>query len=130
MKEQVKKHIKVGDKIKVISGSNKGVIGNVLSILEKNSIVTIEGISSRIKYLKTNQNEEAKKVELALGIHISNVMLWDKEKNKSGRIGYKIVDGKKVRYFKQNNINMKTIFCFNSKITFKVRHIKYQNLKQ
>ena len=102
MKEQVKKHIKVGDKIKVISGSNKGVIGNVLSILEKNSIVTIEGISPRIKYLKTNQNEEAKKVELAIGIHISNVMLWDKENNKSGRIGYKIVDGKKVRYFKKS----------------------------
>jgi ribosomal protein L24 len=29
-------------------------------------------------------------------------MLWDKENNKSGRIGYKIVDGKKVRYFKKS----------------------------
>jgi len=102
MKELIKKHIKVGDKIKVISGSNKGVIGNVLSVFQKSSTVTIEGISPRIKYLKKNQTEEAQKVELPIGIHISNIMLWDKEKNKSGRIGYKIVDGKKVRYFKKS----------------------------
>lgn len=102
MKEKIKKHIKVGDKIKVISGSNKGIIGNVISILEKNSIVNVEGIPPRIKYLKANQNEEPKKAELPIGIHISNIMLWDKERNKSGRIGYKLVNGKKVRYFKKS----------------------------
>jgi ribosomal protein L24 len=30
-------------------------------------------------------------------------MLWDTEKNESSRIGYKIVNGKKQRYFKKSN---------------------------
>jgi ribosomal protein L24 len=29
-------------------------------------------------------------------------MLWDKDANRSGRVGYKIVNGKKVRYFKKS----------------------------
>lgn len=36
-------------------------------------------------------------------IHISNVMLFNSETGKGGRIGFKIEDGKKYRYFKSTN---------------------------
>ena len=99
---KVKTHIKIGDKIKVIAGNNKGFIGKISSIDTKNSTVTIEGIIPRIKYVKDKQNGETKKLELQLSIHSSNIMLWDNLANKANRIGYKIVDGKKVRYFKKS----------------------------
>jgi large subunit ribosomal protein L24 len=102
MKTIFKTHVKIGDKVKVISGSNKGVIGNIASLLKKDSLVTIEGILPRIKYIKSSQTQESKKVELPITIHLSNVMLWDTAINKSSRIGYKMIEGKKVRYFKKS----------------------------
>jgi len=102
MKKKLKSHVKIGDKIKIITGINKGFIGKITSLSHKNSHVTIDGIVPRIKYLKDRQGGEAKKVELQIAIHISNVMIWDKEANRSSKIGYKIVNGKKVRYFKKS----------------------------
>jgi len=96
------KQIKVGDKIKIIAGNEKGFIGTIKSILFKKSIVFIEELLPRIKYTKNAQNGESKKVELAIPIHISNVMLWDKEANIVSRIGYKTVNNEKKRYFKKS----------------------------
>lgn len=96
------KNIKIGDRIQVITGNQKGNIGNVSSINKKKEVVTIDTITPRIKYAKSRQGEETKQVELQIPIHISNVMLWDDKQNRSDKIGYKIVDGKKTRYFKKS----------------------------
>lgn len=102
MTNSKKKHVKIGDKIQVISGSQKGIIGTITLIQTKKSVVYIDTISPRLKTVKNNKEGQAKRVELQIPIHISNVMLWDKEENKSSRIGYKIVDLKKRRYFKKS----------------------------
>ena len=102
MKKNLKSHVRIGDKIKIIVGTNKGLIGKITSLSHKNSTVTIDSILPRIKFIKNKQGEESKKTELQLAIHISNVMLWDKENNMTSKIGYKMVDGKKVRYFKKS----------------------------
>lgn len=114
----MKSHIRKGDLVKVISGGQKGFLGKILTVLNKKSSVIVEGIQPRIKYLKnkqkTQQQEEAKKIELPILIHISNVMLWDSEKNQISRIGYKKIDSNtlssvnskpflsKKRYFKKS----------------------------
>jgi len=41
-------------------------------------------------------------VELATWIHLSNVMLWDKETTQASRIGYKTIEGQKKRYFRKS----------------------------
>jgi len=102
MTKNIISHIKLGDTIKVISGSNKGFIGKISSVLLKKSVVFIEGILPRIKYSKTKQTGEAKKISLPIPIHISNVMLWDKDSKLASKIGYKIVEKKKYRYFKKS----------------------------
>ena len=94
--------MKVGDKVKVISGSQKGILGSILTISKQKSLVTIEGVSGRIKVKKLPQSKEAKKIELPTFIHVSNIMLWDKESAKVSRIGYRFLDGLKVRYFKKS----------------------------
>jgi large subunit ribosomal protein L24 len=102
MKKNINCHIKVGDKVQIITGSNKGTIGTINSILFKKSILFIEEILPRIKYIKNTQGEESKKIEIKKPIHISNVMLWDSESNSASKIGYKIIDNKKCRYFKKS----------------------------
>lgn len=98
-----KNHVKKGDQVKIISGEQKGFLGIISAVNKKTSSVNIEGILPRIKYVKNRQQGgESQKVDLPIFIHISNVMLWDKQNNQSSRIGYKINEGKKVRYFKKS----------------------------
>ena len=102
MKKVDSSHVKIGDKVKIISGNQKGIIGTINSILLKKSIVYIEGVIPRFKTKKAPKEGEAQKIELQIPIHISNVMLWDKDANLSSRIGYKFVENKKKRYFKKS----------------------------
>jgi large subunit ribosomal protein L24 len=73
---QVKKslHVKVGDKIKVIAGQEKGKIGLVKSLNTKTSKVIIEGINIKIKHLKPKRAGESGQIQkLEFPIHSSNV---------------------------------------------------------
>jgi large subunit ribosomal protein L24 len=98
-----KNHVKKGDQVKVISGEQKGFLGIISAVNKKTSQISLEGIAPRIKYAKNRQQgSEAQKVELPIFIHISNVMLWDTQSNQMSRIGYKIQEGKKIRYFKKS----------------------------
>jgi len=102
MKLNKKLHVKVGDKVKVIAGNQKGLIGVITSVLPKKSAVTIDGIEPRVKFAKNPQGGEARKMELQIPINISNVMLWDTQENTASRIGYKTTEDKKQRYFKKS----------------------------
>jgi len=97
-----KTHVKIGDKVKVITGDQKGSLGTILSILKKKSIVTMDGILPRIRYKTNPQDGQFKTIETPIFIHVSNLMLWDKKTNQQSRIGYKIIEGEKKRYFKKS----------------------------
>jgi large subunit ribosomal protein L24 len=110
--KNIKSHIKIGDRVKVISGDHKGVLGTISSVVKKKSLVTIEGITPRVKYLAKQNGDDANSIkskEIQYFIHVSNIMLWDKSINNSSRIGYKFVSNinetqqlKKFRYFKKS----------------------------
>jgi ribosomal protein L24 len=70
-------------------------------LLRKKSLVVVEGILPRIKYTK-NQGGDPVKQEIPVSIHVSNVMLWDSEKNVAGKLVTKWWTQKKVRYFKKS----------------------------
>lgn len=102
MIKKIKTHVKIGDKIKVISGDQKGFIGNIVSLNRKKERAIIDGILPRIKYVKNRNDENSTKTEIPISIHISNLMIWDEKSNSSSRIGYKMVDNTKKRYFKKS----------------------------
>ena len=102
MNKKYKFHVKVGDKIKIIAGNQKGLVGTIRSVITKKSVAIIDGILPRIKYKKQTPNSEQKKIEIQLPIHISNLMLWDDKNNKASRIGYKLIENIKKRYFKKS----------------------------
>ena len=102
MNKKINCHIKIGDQVKVITGDHKGEIGTINSISFKNSVLFIQEILPRIKYIKNPQGGESKKVELQVPINISNVMLWDSENKTVSKIGYKIIENKKYPYFRKS----------------------------
>jgi len=73
--------IKVGDMVKVISGSCKGKEGKVLRILRSENRVLVDKINIVKKHVKpTNTNETGGILETESPIHISNVMVIKKDK--------------------------------------------------
>lgn len=76
--------IKIGDMVKVISGSNKGKEGKVLQILKSENRVIIDKINIVKKHVKpSSANETGGILESEAPIHISNVKVLDKKVEKT-----------------------------------------------
>ena len=100
-KKRFKLHIKKGDKVKVLSGANKGATGEVMEIHVKNYRAIVEGVNLAKKHMKPTQDNPGGINEVAMPVHISNLMLLDPKTGDATRIGRKRVDGKLVRYSKK-----------------------------
>ena len=73
--------VKVGDKVKVLAGKDKGKEGRVLVTLKKKDRVVVEGINIVKKHLKPGRtNETGVILETENPIHVSNVKVVTEEK--------------------------------------------------
>ncbi|CAA7049193.1 unnamed protein product [Microthlaspi erraticum] len=95
-----KMHVKFGDTVKVISGRDKGKIGEVTKIFTHNSTIVIKDVNLKTKHMKSREEgEPGQIVKIEAPIHSSNVMLYSKDKDVISRVGHKVLeDGQKVRY--------------------------------
>ena len=100
--------IKVGDKVKVITGHYKGTIGEVKAVGQKSNKVIVEGVNIVKKHLKPSQaNPDGGIEEREAPIHVSNVALYDSKTKKTVKVGYKVEDGEKVRVNKKTGKEIK-----------------------
>jgi large subunit ribosomal protein L24 len=96
-------HVKKGDKVMVISGKDKGKQGVVLASYPKKDRVLVEGVNVVKKHSKPSQaNPQGGILNQEAPIHVSNVMPLDPKSGEPTRVGYKVVDGKKVRVAKKS----------------------------
>lgn len=76
MPKFAKFHVKRGDEIVVIAGSEKGKRGKILQMHTKVDRVTVEGLKMIKKHVKrSQQSPQGSIVEREGTIHVSNVML-------------------------------------------------------
>ena len=94
------KKIKTGDMVEQIVGKSRGP-AKVLMV--KDGRVLLEGKNIIKKHQKPNPQKEIPGgiIEKESWIDVSNVMILNQETNKRDRVGFKEVDGKKVRYYKK-----------------------------
>ncbi len=91
--------IKKGDTVKVIAGKDKDKEGKVISVDKENGKVVVEGINKITKHEKPSAaNQNGGIVQKEAPIDASNVMYV--HKGKATRIGFKVENGKKVRFAK------------------------------
>jgi len=103
-----KLHIKKGDTVYVNAGNDKGKTGKVLSVDPSKDRVIVEGINMVSKHTKPNSKQpQGGIIKQEAGIHVSNLNLIDPQSGKATRVGYKMVDGKKVRYAKKSGEEIK-----------------------
>ena len=89
--------IKKGDSVIVITGKDKGKLGNVLSILKDKDRVIVQGVNIIKRHRKATQESPGKIEEIEASIHISNVSHVDPDNGKPIRVKYEIKDGVKKR---------------------------------
>lgn len=98
--------LKKGDKVRVISGSEKGKEGVILQVFPSLNTAQVEGVNVRKRHKKANQeNQEGGIVEITVPLNMSKLALIDnKAKGKSTRIKYGFdKNNKKVRISKVSN---------------------------
>ena len=96
-------HVKKGDKVMVITGKDKGKTDVVLAAFPKKERILVEGVNIVKNHAKPSQlNPQGGILSQEAAIHVSNVMLLDPKTNEPTRVGYKVVDGKKVRVAKKS----------------------------
>jgi len=95
--------IKKEDEIIVIAGKDKGKTGRVTKVLEKRLLVS--GINMVKRHVKANPQRGVAGgiIEQEAPIQVSNVAIYNPNTQKADRVGFKVVDGEKVRYFKSTD---------------------------
>jgi len=99
----MKIRIKKDDKVKVLTGKDKGKIGKVLKVVKKTNRVIVENINVvKVHQKPTQANPQGGIVEKTMPIQISNLMVMCNSCVKPTRIGMKqLEDGKRVRICKK-----------------------------
>ena len=98
-----KMHVKQGDTVQIISGKDKGKVGEILKAIPKDSTVIIKGVNIRTKHVKPQQQGESGQITTyEAPLHSSKVMLYSEKEKVASRISYVLTeDGKKVRKLKK-----------------------------
>ncbi|EAZ91354.1 50S ribosomal protein L24 [Crocosphaera chwakensis] len=101
--QRYKMHVKKGDTIQVISGRDKGKVGEVIKTMPQTSQIVVQGVNVRTKHVKPQQEGESGQIAtFEAPIHSSNVMLYSTKEQVASRISYTFTEeGKKVRMLKK-----------------------------
>jgi large subunit ribosomal protein L24 len=96
--------IRRDDEVVVLAGRDKGKQGKVLKVLGSEDRLVVEGVNMIKKHQKANPQIEQPGgiIEKESTIHVSNVALVNPSTGKADRVGFRVEDEKKVRFFKSN----------------------------
>ncbi len=94
--------LRVGDRVRVISGKDKGKEGRVAKVLREDGKVIVEGVNMVKRHEKPNmRNQEGGIIEKEAALFASKVMPIDPSTGKPTRVKIKVEEnGKKVRVAK------------------------------
>jgi len=97
----MKQKIRKGDRVMVVSGKDKGTVGEVVRVIPAEGRVVVQGVNMRTKHQAQTQSRgrtiPAGIIQFEAPISISNVMLIDPEEGKPTRVRIERKDGKPVR---------------------------------
>jgi large subunit ribosomal protein L24 len=94
--------IRKGDTVEVLVGKNKGMRGAVLRVDRSAEKIVVERVNLQKKHQRpSGQNRQGGIIEMEGAIPLSNVALV--HAGDRTRVGFKAVDGKKVRWSKKHD---------------------------
>ncbi len=100
--------IRKGDKVRIITGKDKGKEGVVERVYENKNKVLIPGLNIYKRHVKkSEQFPEGGIIEMPRALDVSNVMLVSSSTKKVTRVGFVIEGDKKFRVERKTNERIK-----------------------
>lgn len=95
--------IKKGDRVIVLTGRDKGVVGEVLKMVTADSRAVVQGVNKVKRHTAPSNASAGGIIEKEMSIHLSNLAHVDPKDDKPTRVGFKqLDDGRKVRFAKRS----------------------------
>ncbi|MEM8824400.1 MAG: 50S ribosomal protein L24 [Pseudomonadota bacterium] len=91
--------LRKGDKVVVLAGKDKGKEGEIESVDPKAGKAVVGGLNMAIRHTRQSQASQGGRIPKALPIDLSNLAIVDAN-GKASRVGFRVEDGKKVRFAK------------------------------
>ncbi len=97
--------IRRDDEVVILAGKDKGKTGKVTKVLVESGKVFVEGVNLIKKHTKPvpQLQQPGGIIEKEASLQVSNVAILNPKSGKADRVGFRIEDGKKVRFFKSDN---------------------------
>lgn len=96
--------IRKEDEVIVIAGRDKGRVGEVVQVMPDGRLL-VSGVNTVRKHRRGNPqtNEQGGIISREAPIQASNVAIYNREAGKADRVGIRLEDGKRVRFFKSSS---------------------------
>jgi large subunit ribosomal protein L24 len=91
--------LKKGDRVIVLAGRDKGKTGEITRVMPKDGKAVVDGVNIAIRHTKQSQTTQGGRVPTPMPIDLSNLAIVDGT-GKASRVGFRLEDGKKVRFAK------------------------------
>lgn len=100
--------IKKGDKVRVLTGKDRGSEGEVMFAFPAEDKVIVEGVNLAKKHQKPrSESDPGGIIDKDLPMPASNVAILSPKDGKPTRVGYKVLDdGTKVRICKRTGVEL------------------------
>ncbi len=90
--------IKKNDSVMIIAGKERGKIGKVIRVQPQLERAVVERLNMVKRHVKPRGPQDSGGIlEKEAAIHLSNLMLVDPQDGRPTRVGFKVVDGRKMR---------------------------------
>jgi large subunit ribosomal protein L24 len=94
--------LRKGDKVLVLTGKDKGKEAEILSVNPKAGKAIVQGVNIAIRHTKQTQTTQGGRIPTEAPIQLSNLALIDPKQGGATRVGFRMEDGKKVRFAKKS----------------------------
>jgi len=94
--------IRKGDRVVVLSGRDRGKKGEVFKVMPQEGRALVRGVNVVRRHQRQTPQQEGGIIAKEASIHLSNLAHEDPKDGKPTRVGFKVVDGKKVRVAKRS----------------------------
>ncbi len=94
--------LRKGDKVVVLAGKDKGKKGEITRMMPKDGKAVVAGVNVAIRHTRQSQASQGGRIPQEMPIDVSNLAIQDPKTGDASRVGFRIEDGKKVRFAKKS----------------------------
>ena len=94
--------LKTGDKVIVLTGKDKGKEGDILRVMPADGRAVVSGVNMVVRHTRQTQQSQGGRIQQEAPIQLSNLALVDPKDGGPTRVGFRMEDGKKVRFAKKS----------------------------